>query len=1105
MATTASPSVNERFVTAVVGIFAVVFLVAGLIGSAAKVLVVAGLLAGVALVGLTAGFRAWVPWWVLALLVLLSGFVVLGQLDGLLSGMHVFGGTRNGVSALGAKGGQPQAAFDVVRSWYRWYSQLPSVPDHYDSPAKVVMTYLAVDSFLVVPALAAVLGIPIVAAGLRLRKEANFQKVQRWLWCFPLSLLAVGVVSDWLENASYFFGFTSFARLHHHASSRAAHLLTGSHWFSVAKLVGYAVAALGLVIEWVVLRYLEKGAAEGQPRPLRDTHRVLGTTRAQIGLVLVLLVVLNAPQTADLILRWNVRQGIIAAFFAVTLALVVWAFARRLTLARTEHDHERLPFRRGAALALGLIAAALGGALWPVIHAWGIFVFAGFWILIWLLTVVFETLEEQPPKSIETRNEDVGGVVARVLASAVLVALALAIVRSTVGVAVVIRGPVSEARLAVIGFAMLAGSWLLYLGLRWHGLELREPVTTRDEVTGETTTVWELPKGYGVRRGPFLPMVVIAMVIGGYFWWRVEANPWAVGQFLGSVGLILLFLTVAAVVVGVLALWAEWVDPPLPIQAMGFRRFPVFIVLAGWFVIASVLPFDKGFHDVRFVEGSPSTANGRIVALQEAFAEWLSTIPAGELQARTSPNGTKRAIPLIIVSASGGAIRAGYWTDLVLDCIFSAEPMASDDQKKPCPGSPAGTKGNPFFFAVSSVSGSSVGAVEYVAHSQLLAAGVPDQDWVTNRVGGDYLSGELAWSLGIELPRVFFRFDAKMDRAEALERAWQQSWVSGPWTPGWVHALWNVSADQDSGPLTAGFLDTWQDRAIGAGASGAYVPLMVLNGSNSVDGCRVATSPLSSDGFTGPVVPNSAGQIPGCLNTPGDTRKSTATSNETTRILAATLDLDGVLCRATTTTAGRQDVQLSTAALLSARFPFVSPSGRIEQCGGAGRAEFVVDGGYLDASGGFTALELWRALAPIVEEHNLHPAVDDPAPGYCVVPFLVQIDNGYSEPKSQTATKRQEELTVPLKGAIASRSAVSELARQQAALAFAGPDLADGIVFNGPRYAHFYPRVHPGAQAPLNWVLSNTSKEDLFDQLSNNVNAINRVRGWLTSAQLRCP
>jgi len=100
-----------------------------------------------------------------------------------------------------------------------------------------------------------------------------------------------------------------------------------------------AVAALGLLLAAFARRSQQRAV-------FTKVRKILGTTRAQIGLVVVLAILLQLPMAPDLILRWNVRQGVIAIAFGVALALVVWAFARRLTLPRTGRPHApaRVPF-----------------------------------------------------------------------------------------------------------------------------------------------------------------------------------------------------------------------------------------------------------------------------------------------------------------------------------------------------------------------------------------------------------------------------------------------------------------------------------------------------------------------------------------------------------------------------------------------------------------------------------------------------------------------------------------------------------------------------------------------------------------------------------------
>ena len=84
-------------------------------------------------------------------------------------------------------------------------------------------------------------------------------------------------------------------------------------------------------------------------------------------------------------------------------------------------------------------------------------------------------------------------------------------------------------------------------------------------------------------------------------------------------------------------------------------------------------------------------------------------------------------------------------------------------------------------------------------------------------------------------------------------------------------------------------------------------------------------------------------------------------------------------------------------------------------CGGAraaGRRDansYLVDGGYHEGSAAATVLELWNALAPLVDEHNSDAA----APAF-IIPFLMQIDNGYGEPAAPGTVPPTPRSSVPL-------------------------------------------------------------------------------------------
>jgi hypothetical protein len=301
-----------------------------------------------------------------------------------------------------------------------------------------------------------------------------------------------------------------------------------------------------------------------------------------------------------------------------------------------------------------------------------------------------------------------------------------------------------------------------------------------------------------------------------------------------------------------------------------------------------------------------------------------------------------------------------------------------------------------------------------------------------------------------------------------LEESWQDAW---PVEPG--------------RPLTEQGL---RQGLFALRASHQEVPLLIFNGTSVESGCRFNASVLDTDG-------REQGE---------PSRRCVAplqTPSTSPGVLAATVDLKDFVCQG--------DVPLAKAVLLSARFPVISPSGHLRQCAG-GQAHppetFVVDGGYLENSGAATVNELWTGLAPLVEQYNRNWAN-----GACIVPFLIQIDNGYGEPAPVGSTRAVAQFRVPLATAQATRDAHTAAARQAARLTFDRPfDLgrigvlgADGQELSS-RYARFSMLAHPGARAPLGWTLSRQSFDNIRDQLQQlqNVDAANKVHGWFSG--LRC-
>jgi hypothetical protein len=148
-------------------------------------------------------------------------------------------------------------------------------------------------------------------------------------------------------------------------------------------------------------------------------------------------------------------------------------------------------------------------------------------------------------------------------------------------------------------------------------------------------------------------------------------------------------------------------------------------------------------------------------------------------------------------------------------------------------------------------------------------------------------------------------------------------------------------------------------------------------------------------------------------------------------------------------TSGPATVSLATAAHASARFPYVSPAGRVP--GG-----HFVDGGYFENSGAATGLELLSALG-----------------GRDVQPIVIAIVNSLDPPPPKPDRWVNDLLAPPLTlfrtrdaRAVHSESVLERAARQQG-----------GCMVR-------IPRERGAIEPPLSWVLSASSQSELDGQLA---------------------
>ena len=131
-----------------------------------------------------------------------------------------------------------------------------------------------------------------------------------------------------------------------------------------------------------------------------------------------------------------------------------------------------------------------------------------------------------------------------------------------------------------------------------------------------------------------------------------------------------------------------------------------------------------------------------------------------------------------------------------------------------------------------------------------------------------------------------------------------------------------------------------------------------------------------------------------------------------------------------------QNIATVTAAMLSARFPYITPSGVVTSCENKNAiAGQFVDGGYVDSSGLITLADLLPSLTAALRVHNA-AALAQAAPGQpvtLVVPVVVYLGNSPRPVPVASSPSLIQEPFVPLdaKSAAATQLLVSDTLLQR--------------------------------------------------------------------------
>ena len=188
----------------------------------------------------------------------------------------------------------------------------------------------------------------------------------------------------------------------------------------------------------------------------------------------------------------------------------------------------------------------------------------------------------------------------------------------------------------------------------------------------------------------------------------------------------------------------------------GAKRLPLLTLLVVWWVLTGLMT-QPGLHAVpiapREQVEAATGASRSAPDLAAAFETWVRAQP--ELANGAEEGSSQPPIPLVLISAHGGGIRAAFWTALVLDCLVGRTRVSQPPTERPICATPRRSSDEIRSAAgrvmlASGVSGGSVGLAAYAQH---MRHGNPVSDgWVRQTLGSDFASPTIGWGLFHDLP-----------------------------------------------------------------------------------------------------------------------------------------------------------------------------------------------------------------------------------------------------------------------------------------------------------------------------------------------------------------
>jgi len=517
--------------------------------------------------------------------------------------------------------------------------------------------------------------------------------------------------------------------------------------------------------------------------------------------------------------------------------------------------------------------------------------------------------------------------------------------------------------------------------------------------------------------------------------------PFHLADLLGVVATLLLVTGAWAFQLGFLQVRLQRHQPLEVFRWLHLRATPVLSIAVVALLVNGLAGGSAALHELRPAPDShPGESLGvSQVPIGDALDAWAARSGACD-RTVAGPDGAVTVRPLLLVAADGGGIRAAAWTARTLAAL--ADPGL------------AGPCGAASVFLSSGVSGGSVGlAISRGPAPEAAVTRLADPQPLALAIGGMLVNDLVGDAAGLRIPAYDAPGGARwLDRAGRMEVAWE-----------------------GRAPVLAG-----RFSADPAGPGGA----VELNSTAAGTGCRALLGQVGLDDETpgAPPAPLTRTQAaPAGLRADPPCRQPDG-------LPAATFDLQqryGSCLRPLT---------WGTAAMLSARFPYVTPSGRVPSCKGDGELQ-LIDGGYAEGSGVGLLAEAAPALMSAIRAHN---AAVRPGSGAYLVPVVVLLRNGNGADLVAPPSSLTPEGLVPVHGMTAAHGLQTDTGTwlQRASNAYADPcpqeaesstcgaavESVRGWVPGGTVVVA--PATEPAVDSPLGWTLSHESETRLATALT---------------------